>query len=69
MKQVLDNQGNPIKGLYKNKDGSIIVNDPESYKKAMLESNREKEFDLLKQKVGSMESMVLEIYNKLMKKD
>jgi hypothetical protein len=69
MKQVIDNNGNPIKGLYKSENGSIVVNDPDSYHKAIKEMQREKEFDLIKQKVYNMESMIVDIYNRLMQKD
>lgn len=69
MKQVIDSHGNPIKGLYKSENGSLVVNDPDSYNKAIIEMKREKEFDIIKQKVYNMESMIVDIYNRLMQKD
>jgi hypothetical protein len=69
MKQVIDGNGNPIKGLYKSENGSLVVNDPDSYNKAIIEMKREKEFDIIKQKVYNMESMIVDIYNRLMQKD
>lgn len=69
MKQVIDSHGNPIKGLYKSESGSLVVNDPDSYNKAIIEMKREKEFDIIKQKVYNMESMIVDIYNRLMQKD
>jgi hypothetical protein len=67
MKKVLSIDGSEISGLFRSDDGSLIVNDPISYKKAITEKNRENEFDLLKEKVNRMESLLIDIYNKISK--
>ena len=66
MKQVINKDGEPIRGLFRNSDGSIVVNDPQAYNKAIIELNREKEFDDMKNRVNRMEDMINLIYKKLM---
>jgi hypothetical protein len=66
MKQIITSNGDKIKGLFRKPDGSLVVNDPEAYRKAILEKSREEEFEILKQKVNSMENMLASIYNKLL---
>ena len=66
MKQIVNKDGEPIRGLFRNLDGSIVVNDPVAYNKAVLEANREKEFIEMKDRVNKMEDMLSAIYKKLM---
>lgn len=65
MIQVVNKNGEPIKGLFRTSDGSLTVNDPSAYTKAMVENKRDKEFDEIKDKVNKMENMMQAIYNKL----
>lgn len=65
MIQVINKDGDPIKGLFRGENGSLIVHDPISFNKNNIEILREKEFDDLKQKVTKMESMIEAIFKKI----
>lgn len=65
MIQVINKNGDPIKGLFRSPDGALIVNDPVKYSTAMADKKQETEIADLKEKVNKMEMMMEAIYNKL----
>lgn len=62
MKQVVDANGNPIKGLFKNNDGSIIVKDPDGLKKSQIQKNS---FLALNNEVVDLRQQLRKILEKL----
>ncbi len=65
MKQVISSDGSEIRGLYRNQDGFLVVDDPIAYQKAIAEKNREIEFDMLKNRLNKVESLLVDIYDKI----
>jgi len=64
MKQVLDSFGKPIKGLYKNQDGSVVVKNDAELKKNLKQRET---FDRLNNQISDLQSRVSEIENLLAK--
>jgi hypothetical protein len=58
MRQVIDEYGNKVVGLFKKSDGSFIVNDAEQYKKSILERARVDEIAELKDRLNRLETIL-----------
>jgi hypothetical protein len=64
MLQVVDSSGNPIKGLFKKADGSVIVKNDTELKKNLKQHET---FDRLNNQIKDLTARVSEIENLLRK--
>jgi hypothetical protein len=64
MKQIVDASGTPIKGLFKNADGSVIVKNDVELKKNLKQHET---FDRLNNQINDLTIRVSEIENLLRK--
>jgi hypothetical protein len=60
MKQVVDASGNPIKGLFKKADGSVVVRNDAELKKNLTQHEA---FDRLNNQITELNARVAEIEN------
>lgn len=67
MKKVLDQNNQPIKGLLRDENGSLIVDDQKELAKYKNQLNRERELNDLREQVSSLRSLVHE-FKKMMEK-
>lgn len=67
MKKVLDQNNQPIKGLLRDENGSLIVDDQKELAKYKNQLNRERELNDLREQVSSLSSLVNE-FKKMMEK-
>lgn len=58
MKQVVDASGNPIKGLFKKADGSVVVHNDAELKKNLKQHET---FDRLNNQINELNTRVSEI--------
>lgn len=65
MKKVLDQNNQPIKGLLRDENGSLIVDDQKELAKYKNQLNRERELNDLREQVSSLRSLVYE-FKKMM---
>ena len=65
MKQVADSAGNPIKGLFRQKDGSLVVLDAALLNNSIREQEHLTEIQTLKNRVTELEFKVKEILEKI----
>lgn len=65
MKKVLDQNNQPIKGLLRDENGSLIVDDQKELAKYKNQLNRERELNDLREQVSSLRSLVHE-FKKMM---
>ncbi len=65
MKKVLDQNNQPIKGLLRDENGSLIVDDQKELAKYKNQLNRERELNDLREQVSSLSSLVHE-FKKMM---
>lgn len=67
MKKVLDQNNQPIKGLLRDENGALIVDDQKELAKYKNQLNRERELNDLREQVSSLSSLVHE-FKKMMEK-
>lgn len=67
MKKVLDQNNQPIKGLLRDENGTLIVDDQKELAKYKNQLNRERELNDLREQVSSLSSLVHE-FKKMMEK-
>ena len=60
MKKVLDQNSQPIKGLLRDENGALIVDDQKELAKYKNQLNRERELNDLREQVSSLSSLVHE---------
>ena len=60
MKKVLDQNNQPIKGLLRDENGTLIVDDQKELAKYKNQLNRERELNDLREQVSSLSSLVNE---------
>ena len=60
MRQVVDTLGNKLVGIFKKSDGSIVVVNPNEYKKAIDEKNMMTEISELKERITHLEQLIQE---------
>ena len=65
MKKVLDQNNQPIKGLLRDENGALIVDDQKELAKYKNQLNRERELNDLREQVSSLSSLVNE-FKKMM---
>ena len=65
MKKVLDQNDQPIKGLLRDENGALIVDDQKELAKYKNQLNRERELNDLREQVSSLSSLVHE-FKKMM---
>ena len=65
MKLVLDQNNQPIKGLLRDENGALIVDDQKELAKYKNQLNRERELNDLREQVSSLSSLVNE-FKKMM---
>lgn len=65
MKKVLDQNNQPIKGLLRDENGTLIVDDQKELAKYKNQLNRERELNDLREQVSSLSSLVHE-FKKMM---
>ena len=65
MKKVLDQNSQPIKGLLRDENGALIVDDQKELAKYKNQLNRERELNDLREQVNSLSSLVYE-FKKMM---
>ena len=65
MKKVLDQNNQPIKGLLRDENGTLIVDDQKELTKYKNQLNRERELNDLREQVSSLSSLVHE-FKKMM---
>lgn len=65
MKKVLDQNNQPIKGLLRDENGALIVDDQKELAKYKNQLNRERELNDLREQVSSLSSLVHE-FKKMM---
>ena len=65
MKKVLDQNNHPIKGLLRDENGTLIVDDQKELAKYKNQLNRERELNDLREQVSSLSSLVHE-FKKMM---
>ena len=65
MKKVLDQNNQPIKGLLRDENGTLIVDDQKELAKYKNQLNRERELNDLREQVSSLSSLVNE-FKKMM---
>ena len=65
MKLVLDQNNQPIKGLLRDENGALIVDDQKELAKYKNQLNRERELNDLREQVSSLSSLVHE-FKKMM---
>jgi hypothetical protein len=58
MKQIVDSAGNPIKGLFKKPDGSVVVRNDAELKKNLIQHST---FDRLNNQITELTARVTEI--------
>ena len=65
MKKVLDQNNQPIKGLLRDENGTLIVDDQKELAKYKNQLSRERELNDLREQVSSLSSLVNE-FKKMM---
>ncbi len=65
MKKVLDQNNQPIKGLLRDENGTLVVDDQKELAKYKNQLNRERELNDLREQVSSLSSLVHE-FKKMM---
>ena len=65
MKKVLDQNNQPIKGLLRDENGTLVVDDQKELAKYKNQLNRERELNDLREQVSSLSSLVNE-FKKMM---
>jgi virulence-associated protein VapD len=65
MKQVIEKNGAPIQGLFRNDQGHILVNDPTALRKVMTEQQKIQEIETLKSEVTEIKSLLKNLIDKL----
>lgn len=58
MQQVVDSAGNKLVGIFKKNDGSIVVINPNEFKKVVGENNVLLEISELKERITQLEKLI-----------
>jgi len=71
MKQVIDTEGRAIRGLFREQNGGLVVDDQLRYKKALAEKERiekvEKDINTVMSKVDKLEDLIKTLISSITK--
>ena len=68
MKKVIKENGERVDGLFRDSNGALVVNDPNSLAKYKRQLSREQEIKTLSEQVTNLTNIVQELMNKLERK-